>query len=160
MLVNHDAVIPGWTSEFSSVQFKVVCMRSEKPICTQPRLIDDDPLSSFQGRSFNASLFPRLSPPSVRWCDVLGFVPAGNVSSSSTRKIFRDPSHDGCFAQQYICSVISFNFGMSRAVHPQTFSKADVEQRQVPVWASHSTVHFLWQAQDDGIKLCVLTVTF
>ena len=25
-------------------------------------------------------LFPRLSPPGDRWCDVLGFVPAGSVS--------------------------------------------------------------------------------
>ena len=27
---------------------------------------------------------PYLSPPGSRWCDVLGFVPVGNVSGSST----------------------------------------------------------------------------
>ena len=53
----------------SSVQFKMVCMRSEKPICAPPclsevstmspltRLTDDGPLSSFQGRSSSASSF-------------------------------------------------------------------------------------------------------
>ena len=38
-------------------------------------------------------LFPRLSPPGHRWCDVLGFVPAGSVSSFSTLQIFRKTSH-------------------------------------------------------------------
>ena len=33
--------------------------------------------------------FLRLSPPGDRWCDVLGFVPAVNDSSSSTLQIFR-----------------------------------------------------------------------
>ena len=52
------------------------------------RLTDDDPLSSFQ-----RFLFPCLSPPGERWCDVLGFVPAGSVSSSSAPQIFQDTSH-------------------------------------------------------------------
>ena len=64
------------------------------------RLIDDGPLSSFQGRSSSAFL-PRLSPPGDRWCDVLGFVPAGSFyfyfififKSSSTLQIFREASH-------------------------------------------------------------------
>ena len=34
-----------------------------------------------------------LSPPGDQWCDVLGFVPAGNVSSFSTLQIFRETSH-------------------------------------------------------------------
>ena len=38
-------------------------------------------------------LFPRLSPPGDRGRDVLGFVPAVSVSSSSTLQIFRDASH-------------------------------------------------------------------
>ena len=33
---------------------------------------------------------PLLSPPGDRWCDELGFVPAGSVSSSSILEIFRD----------------------------------------------------------------------
>ena len=32
-------------------------------------------------------------PAGDRWCDVLGFVPAGSVSSSSTFQIFREASH-------------------------------------------------------------------
>ena len=35
-------------------------------------------------------LFLRPSPLGDRWCDVLGFVPAGSVSSSSPLQIFRD----------------------------------------------------------------------
>ena len=47
---------------------------------------------------------------------------------------------EGRFARQSVCSVIFLHSGMSRAVHPQEFSKADVS----PVWAnSHSTFHFL-----------------
>ena len=38
-------------------------------------------------------LCPRLCPPCDRWCDVLGFVPAGSVSNCSTLQIFRDASH-------------------------------------------------------------------
>ena len=37
--------------------------------------------------------FLRLSPPGDQWCDVLGSVPAGSVSSSSTFQIFWDGSH-------------------------------------------------------------------
>ena len=56
------------------------------------RLIDDSPLSSFQGRSSNAFLFPRLSPPGDRWCHALGFVHASRVWSCSTLQIFREAS--------------------------------------------------------------------
>ena len=34
-----------------------------------------------------------LSPLGDWWCDVFGFVPAGSISSSSTRHIFRDANH-------------------------------------------------------------------
>ena len=45
-----------------------------------------------------------------RWCDVLGFVPAGSVSSFSTLQIFREASHcEGCFARQSTCSVVSLH---------------------------------------------------
>ena len=52
------------------------------------RRIEDGPLSSFQGRSSSASSF-NASPPSDRWCDVLGFVPADSVS---TLQVFREAS--------------------------------------------------------------------
>ena len=42
------------------------------------------------GKARMRFLFPLLSPPGDRWCDVLGFVPAGNVSSFSTLQIFRE----------------------------------------------------------------------
>ena len=42
-----------------------------------------------------AFLFPRLSPPDDRWCDVLGFVPVGSVSSLLTLQIFREGSRLG-----------------------------------------------------------------
>ena len=96
-------------SQISSVQFKMVSMRSEKPICAQFRLSEVSPtcpLKRFQCSSdlqWPSSLvlskkilwrfvFPRLSPPGDRWCGVLGFVPAGSVSSSSTLQIFREAS--------------------------------------------------------------------
>ena len=98
----------------SSVQFKMVSMRSEKPICATSRLrsfpnVAFEPVPMFVWRF----LFPRLSPPGDRWCDVLGFVPAGSVSSFSTLQIFREQATcEGCFARQSICSVISLHSGV------------------------------------------------
>ena len=54
-------------------------------------LIDGGAFSSFQGQKVDKRfLFLCLSPPGDRWCDALGFVPAGSVSSSSPLQIFRD----------------------------------------------------------------------
>ena len=89
------------------VQFSIVSVRSEKRICTSPRLsevstkcclwnnsnvrlIDYDPLSFFQGRSSSASSFHASLLQAI---DVLGFVSAGGVSSLSTLQIFREASH-------------------------------------------------------------------
>ena len=47
-------------------------------------------------------LIPRLSAPGDRWCDVPGFVPADNVSSSSTLPMFRDASH---YLLYHFCSL-------------------------------------------------------
>ena len=51
----------------------------------------------------------------------------------------------------------SLHSGMSRAVHPQEFLKVDVEHRHIPIWASHSTFHFLsqahWICEEDGSQL-------
>ncbi len=76
----------------------------KKPIiCAPPRLsevsptlplkrfqcsTDDGPLSSFQGRSSSASSF-HASPPGDRWCDVLGFVPAGILKLLNTSDLPR-----------------------------------------------------------------------
>ena len=112
-LHTHTHASPSRTStlQFSLVQFKMVSMRSKKPIilCVPPYLSEVSPtlpLKRFQSSSdwrwpslvlsrkiVQRFLFPRLSPPGDRWCDVLGFVPAGSVSSFSTLQIFQESSH-------------------------------------------------------------------
>ena len=92
----------------------MVSMRSEEPICASPHLSEVSPtslLKRFQCPSdwrwpslvFSRKIIshfrcphlspPHLSPPGDQWCDVLGFVPAGSVSSSSTLQIFCEASH-------------------------------------------------------------------
>ena len=91
------------TVQFSSVQDGIYAlgkahMRST-PFLSFPRrclwnssrarvINNGDPVSSFLMKIVERFLFPRLSPPGDRWRDVLGFVPAGSVSSSSTLQIF------------------------------------------------------------------------
>jgi len=41
--------------------------------------------------------------PDDWWCDVLGFVPAGSVSSSSTHQIFRDVRHSWWLLCHPVC---------------------------------------------------------
>ena len=41
-------------------------------------------------QSIKRCLFLSPSPPGIQWCDVLGFVPAGSVSSPSTLQVFQD----------------------------------------------------------------------
>ena len=55
------------------------------------------------------------------------------------RSCEKEAACEGFFAHQSICSVISLNPGMSRAVHPHEFWKVDIDQWHIPVWASHST---------------------
>ena len=94
------------------VQFRMVSMRSEKPICAPSLLSDVFPTAPLK-RLFQCSsdltmalsrpfkenrlalrfLFPRLSSPGDRWCDVPGFVPTGSVSSPSTLQHFREANH-------------------------------------------------------------------
>ena len=62
-------------------------------------------------------LFPRPSPPGGRWCDVLGFVPAGvSQAPQHFRSSETQATYEGCFARQYICSVIPLPPIMSRVV--------------------------------------------
>ena len=94
---------------FSSVQFMMLSMRSEKPIgvpsipslrsfpyfaferlqCSSDRRWPSLVLSKKIVQRFR---FQRLSPPGNQWCDVLGFVPAGSILSFSTIQIFREAS--------------------------------------------------------------------
>ena len=59
------------------------------------------------------------SSPGKWWCDVLGFVPADHVTSSSTFQIW-DVSHLWWLLCLLVCSVISlYSIIMFSAVHPQ-----------------------------------------
>ena len=136
--------------------------------------------------------FPRLSPPGDWWRDVLIFVPAGSVSSSSTLEIFcytnhlrwlhgppvyllghfpslrhiQAPQHlrssvtqtiwDGCMAHQSICLVVSLHSGMSRAAHPQRFSKVDAKHRHTSLGFPFHFLYQLthWIGEDDGMRWC------
>ena len=98
-----------WSGLFSSVQFKMVSMRLEKAVCVPSGLSEVSPTlplerfkcsSDWQWPSLTHSrkiikrfLFPHLSPAGDRWGDVLGFVPACSVSSSSTLEIFQEADH-------------------------------------------------------------------
>ena len=105
---NYEIGNDSWV-QYTSLQFKMVSMHSEMPTCTPPHISELFPTSSlkrFQCLSdwqwpflalsrkiAKQFLFLCLSPPGSQWCDVLGFVPAGSVSSSSTLQIFWDASH-------------------------------------------------------------------
>ena len=88
----------------------MVSMRSEKPIISAPPRLSEvspvSPLKRFQCSSdwrwsslvlsskiVYRFLFWPPSPPGDRRCGILGFVPAGSVSSSSTLQIFREASY-------------------------------------------------------------------
>ena len=64
-------------------------------------------------------------------------------ASQHFRSSEKQAACESCFARQSVCSVISLHSGMSRAVHPQEFSKVDVSHRHSLVWASRSIFHFL-----------------
>ena len=106
----------------SSVQFKMASIRSAS--------LRSFPNVAFETVPMLVWLTMALSRPlkGDRWYDVLGFVPVGSVSSSSTLTSSETQATcDGCFARQSVWSLISFDSGMSRTVHPQDSSKVDVE---------------------------------
>ena len=137
----------------------MVSMRSKKPICAPSRLsevpqrwlsnspnvrlTDDGPLSSFQGRSSSASSFHASLLQTISGVVSLALCPlVVSQASQHFRSSEKQATCEGCFARQSVCSVVSLHSGMSRAVHPQEFSKVDVDHRHIPVWVSHSTFHF------------------
>ena len=103
-----------WTrpSQLSSAQLKMVSMHLEKSIIfyafspisqeVSPVSIFETvllfiwlmvgPFPSYQGRLLSTPV-PCLSPPGGWWGAVLGFVPAGSLSSFSTLQIFQNASH-------------------------------------------------------------------
>ena len=81
-------------------------------------------------------------------------------ATSSSLQIFRDASHlcwllcpPVCLIDHFMdiimyiiigpCGSFPLHSGMSRAVHPQEFSKVGVKHWHMPVWASHSTLYIL-----------------
>ena len=93
------------------------------------RLIDDGPLSSFQGRSSSASPFH------ASLLQAIGAV----LSLALCPQVVSQAPCEGCFSRHCVCSVVSLHTGMFKAVHPQECSKVDVDYWHIPVWASHST---------------------
>ena len=91
--------------------------------------------------------FP-LSTPVLQAIDDVMSLPLCPQVVSQVSQHFRSSekqgTSEGCFTRQSILSVISRHSDMSRVVlHPQEFSKVDVDHRHIPVWASHYTFHFL-----------------
>ena len=137
-----------------TVQFKMVSMCSEKPICAPPRLsefpnvvLETVPMfvsltmtlsRRFNGRSSSASSFHAIQ--AIDGERSLALYPqVVSQASQYFRSSEKKATCEGCFARQSVCSLHS---GMSWAVHPQEFSKVDVDHRHIPVWGSHSTFHF------------------
>ena len=98
-------------------------------------MIDDGPLSPFLGRSSSASSFHASLLQAI---DVVMSLALCSQILSQTPQHFRSSETqttcEGCFARQSICLVISLHSSLSRAVHPQEFTKVDVDQWHIPVW--------------------------
>ena len=103
----------------SSQKFPRCCLWNGSNVC----LIDDGPLSSFQGRasstsSFHASLFQAINGVmSLALC-----LQVVSQAPQHLRSFKKQTTCEGCFACQSICSVISHHSSLSRAIHPQEFS--------------------------------------
>ena len=101
------------------------------------------PFLVFSRKIIEPFLFLRLSPPGGRWCDVLGFLHAGSVSSSSTLLSSET---------DWFRPFVMITFPDSFSARPVIFLdpgcqweelKMDVEQLHRPVWVSYSTFYFL-----------------
>ena len=93
-------------AQLNSVQFRMVSMHSEKPIimCSTPSLrsflnvaFETAPvfvwLTVALSHLFNEALVHASLFQAINWCNVLGFVPASSVPSSTALQIFQDASH-------------------------------------------------------------------
>ena len=84
----------------TSVQFRVVSTRSGKLICTPHCLLEvshiEEALKQCKVLIVDRFLLPKFSPAGHQWCDILGFILAGSIassSSSSTLQVFRGAVH-------------------------------------------------------------------
>ena len=93
-------------------KFSKCCLSNSIGVC----LIDDDdcrPKAEHQ----TPSVSKPISPPGIQWCDVLGFVSAGSVSSPSTLQVFQDSTSPaltnlGCWEVREVntSSMMGWNF--------------------------------------------------
>ena len=83
--------------------FSQRCLWNSPSVC----LTDDGPPSPFKKYIVERFLFPPLSPPWYRWSDVLGFVPAVSVSSSSTLQLWSSSLLDSASA---LLSLLKLRF--------------------------------------------------
>ena len=97
-------------------------MRSTPSLRSFPnvRLIDDGPLSSFQGRSSSASSFHASLLQAID--DAMSLALCLQVVSQASQHFIsseKQANCEGCFARQSFCSVVSLHSSMPRAVDPQ-----------------------------------------
>ena len=123
-------------------------------------LIDDGPLSSFLGRSSRVSSFSASLLQVISGVMSLALCPqVVSQASQHFRSSEKQATYEGCFARQSIYLVISIHPGMSKAVHPQEFSKVDVDHQHIPVRVSHFTfsskliesVFYFWKQCPPGL---------
>ena len=82
------------------------------------RPTDDGPLWSFRGRSSSASFHASLLQ-AIDGAMSLALCPqVASQASQHFRSSKKQGTCEGCLSRQSICSVISLQSGMSRAVHP------------------------------------------
>ena len=142
----------------------MVSIRSGRPMFAPPRLSGVSPMLPLKQlqcwsdcrwpfivisrKIVERFLFLRLSPPVDRWCEVLGFVPAVIVLSSSTLRIFLDASRLGwllCPPVYLLCHFLWLRH-VQNCSTPIGFFEGGCRTLTHAICASHSTVHFLQQA--------------
>ena len=99
------------------------------------RLTEYGPLLSFQGRSSSASSLDASLLQAIDGVMSLALCP--QLVSQASHHFRSSETQATCevyFARQSICSVVSLHPGMSRAVHPQEFSKVYVDHWHIPVF--------------------------
>ena len=108
----------------SSIQFKMASIRSEKHIYAPSLLSEVSPVLPLKQRHCSSDCLSltfkedhRALPDgvtSLAFCPQVVYQASQHIRSSETYAI-----RDGCFAFQSVCSVITFDSCISRAVHPQ-----------------------------------------
>ena len=120
----------------------IVALEAFPVFCTIDHMALSRPF--IQGRSSSASSFHASLLQAIDNVMSLPLCPqVVSQDSQHFRSSEKQGTSEGCFTRQSICSVISLHSNMSRVVHPQEFSKVDVDHRHIPIWASHYTFHFL-----------------